>query len=278
MKLNTQPRQVLVELEVEITDADGNIVVLKDRNSLDVEKNYSPSQPRDSLGRFAPIGGGTFKDKTMSDSEFISFAKSQEDITDIEKLSYRISDYQNMEAYPINRLLKETKGEAHTAEDFAPMNDSHGYSDDYVERIGGKLRDTKDALDASMRHRLAEDTYLYRGLSHFDGDLGVGDKLTTYGFSSTSFSKEVAAKHTSNAMKFRDDTSREYVLKIQAPKGTAGLVPFKITQGRLREQEFILPRNTVLTVKEASKGSTPSGALYQPDFNYTVLEVEYGEL
>jgi len=33
MKLNTQPRQVLVELEVEITDADGNIVVLKDRNS-----------------------------------------------------------------------------------------------------------------------------------------------------------------------------------------------------------------------------------------------------
>ncbi len=242
--------------------------------------NYSPKQPRDGSGKWSS-GKGSYSDNKMNTEQFIDFADSQKEITGDDKVKYRVEDYQNIDAYLINRILKETKGKASTSLDFAKDGNGElpkGIDDTYVERIGGKLNKTKEVLDNSMQHKLEKDTYLYRGLSHVNDDWKVGSEINTYGYSSTSFDKELAAKHTSNAMKYRDDTSKEIVLKIRAPKGTKGLVPYKVTGSRPKEQEFLLPRNSKMTVVDIKQDSTPSGSIYEPDFEYTTLEVTYEQL
>lgn len=239
--------------------------------------NFNPKQPRGGDGRWVPKGSKgdrkKYKDTVFAPQEFEEYAKDQ--VKPNKKMKFIYERYQNTDAYIINEALKRSKGKISD-----PKKLAYEVDDNPLRQIElGKQRQQEIIdMDNNMVHRIEGDTYLYRGISHFDtAYFEKGDIIPHYGYASTSFKKEVAVKHTSNAMKRGGDDTREIVLKIRAPRGTKGFVPSKVTDSRYGEQEFLLPRGGNFVVENIiSTGERmDSGRMYEPDFEYDFLEVTY---
>lgn len=97
-KINTSPDGYTKVIDVEII---GDTLT---KNSLDIEKNYSPSQPRDSIGRFSSGPGGSKSITSSSESKQIEKLKS------VEK-NIRNNDYETFVAVsPSGKVLLNKKG------------------------------------------------------------------------------------------------------------------------------------------------------------------------
>lgn len=249
-------------------------------NNFEKDENSGNPYRDPSSGRFTTGPSGKrseYSDTSMSRQEFAQYIDSLKSVN-VDDIKKQTENYQGMEAYQVNRFLQKTKGKASTNRDFVGDFKPSEVSGDYVDRVGGLRKKIVDSFDESMVHKIQSNTFLYRGLKSVDEVYNIGDTIESYGFQSTSFDKDVAGRHTSNSMKYMSDTSKEYVLKIKAPRGTVGYVPAKVTNLRLGEQEFILPRGAKFTVRGISSGTTEADGQYQPSHEYTVLEVDYEQL
>ncbi len=245
--------------------------VIKEMFELAIVSEYNKNH--DAKGRFASSGGGgKVLDNSMTTKQFDSYSKTYGGRTSKADQEL-INEYQNSEARPINFNLKESQGKLDKQSMAIGTGNPKNTTPYYIDTYGGKRAKIVERLDANMKHKLKTKAVLYRGVS-IDADLKPGDTLKNYGFVSTSFSKDLAATFTFNGIRYRSDTTKDYVLRIVAPKGTKGLMPHTLTGARTIEQEFILPRNTDLKIKKVvGKGNTPGGGAYTPSYNYIVLEV-----
>jgi hypothetical protein len=235
-------------------------------------RGYNPNRDSDGRFTFGPSGGGAYRDDDMTIGQFEEFAKGYSGSATEAELKH-INDYQNSEARPINANLKETKGKTDKQSLAIGKGDPSNTTEYYIETYGGQRQELVKTMDSKMIHSLKENHILYRGMS-VDADLKVGDSIKSYGFTSSSFSKDIAATFTFNGIRYSSDTTKEYVLRVIAPEGTKGLIPHALTGARTIEQEFIFPRGTDFKVtKIIGPGHTESEGKYTPSYNYTIIEV-----
>lgn len=235
-------------------------------------RGYNPNRDSDGRFTFGPSGGGAYRDDDMTIGQFEEFAKGYSGSATEAELKH-IIDYQNSEARPINANLKETKGKTDKQSLAIGKGDPSNTTEYYIETYGGQRQELVKTMDSKMIHSLKENHILYRGMS-VDADLKVGDSIKSYGFTSSSFSKDIAATFTFNGIRYSSDTTKEYVLRVIAPEGTKGLIPHALTGARTIEQEFIFPRGTDFKVtKIIGPGHTESEGKYTPSYNYTIIEV-----
>lgn len=206
--------------EVKIFNAKESCI--KDEN---IQKNYSPSQARDSSGRWSS-GGGSYSTKysNMTPHEYVNSIKEEygKQTTFTSQEIEEIDGYTDMSYAYTNEDLKNAKGNVNKLDDYRKI--------------------TVKTLDKSMRHKLNENTTLYRGM-HLDQDLYVGDKIKTHGYSSTSFFRHKGESFATMDADRSFDTP--YLLSIKANKGQKGIISILAddSQGlRAVEAEFILPR------------------------------------
>lgn len=243
-------------------------------NNFEKDENSGNPYRDPSSGRFTfgPSGGGAYRDDDMTIGQFEEFAKGYSGSATEAELKH-INDYQNSEARPINANLKETKGKTDKQSLAIGKGDPSNTTEYYIETYGGQRQELVKTMDSKMIHSLKENHILYRGMS-VDADLKVGDSIKSYGFTSSSFSKDIAATFTFNGIRYSSDTTKEYVLRVIAPEGTKGLIPHALTGARTIEQEFIFPRGTDFKVtKIIGPGHTESEGKYTPSYNYTIIEV-----
>jgi hypothetical protein len=138
-----------------------------------------------------------------------------------------------------------------------------GYQNDGYIAVNNGLRSNATMLDPELQRNidridhvidvappLAKDTMLYRGFRGGSGveNLQVGSVLTDSAFTSTTADKGFAER-------WAKDGDKGYVMSIQAPAGTKGVIP-KFASNSLYqtgsyfdyEAEFLMPRNTSMEI------------------------------
>ena len=241
-KINTSPDGYTKVIDVEII---GDTLT---KNSLDIEKNYSPTQPRDSLGRFASagsygsLGPSGFIDQVRADYKDTLTAEQK-----IEVMSYTDSSYQYT-----NPTLREVRGD--------------------ISKLDDYRKETVKQLDSAMIHKLKGDTELYRGVD-IEGQFLKGDVINNFGYSSTTFGKDTAEKFAIDA----SGPKSAKVLTIKAKAGQKGLIPAIISDNdvdvslRGQEKEYLLPRNLKLKVTDTKQRT---GDVNGDKFKYTEVITE----
>lgn len=260
------PATLLMATSVtEMTTADGELIVISEHN---------PYHAKDGKFTTGPGGGGkSMLDDSMSTEEFDKYSKTYGGSMSAHEKELLL-DYQNSEARPINFNLRDAEGKIDKQSLAIGTGKLENTTEYFINTTGGRRAEVVKLMDSKMQHKLKTDTALYRGVS-IDANLKPGSILKTPGYSSTSFSKDLAATFTFNGIRPYSDNTQEYVLRIVAPKGTRGLIPHTYTGGRTIEQEFIMPRNTNLKItKVIGEGTTESGSRYTPSYRYTIVEAE----
>ena len=177
---------------------------------------YDTSQARDERGRWS--SGGSFADYTGNGEQFYADVKNGNLDRTEESAVYLYQDKGGL----VNTVLR---------------NDGDG---------GNTVKGIDSAIAKSPG--LPQDTTLYRGIKSADGEfafenLKPGTVLIDKGFVSTSADGTLAEG-------FAKATNIGYMMKIEAPKGTKGLVPHNITNDKRfsNEYEFLLPRNSAFEI------------------------------
>jgi hypothetical protein len=194
---------------------------------------YSDAQARDERGRWSSgvSGGGKFKDYSKNPDQFYKDNEANQSEMLYANTTYQqrqaLNGYQNAGYESVNGSLRGT-------EQVAPENQP-------------ALQTNIDSLDATINAAppLAQDTLLFRGLRNAEtaAALQVGTIVTDKGFTSTTASTEYARGWAS-------PNNGGYVMAIQAPAGTKGVIPHWATMNEdfKNEYEFLLPRNTSLQI------------------------------
>ena len=226
------------ENSFELRDADGNIINIEDRkrvrpNNNNIAFNYNKDHDP-ATGRFSSGGGGSSSTKhsKYTPKEYIEFVEKE---------------YGNMTSF------NKTEGA-----EIADYLDS-GYQYTNADLIEGKPLDdyrkiTVKTLDKAMRHKLKEDTTLYRGIVVRDG-ISDGEVIKYKGYSSTSINKESAKKFMNETA----DVNERFLMKIDAKKGQKGIFTYLGQQSNIdktlasQEQEFLLPRKLGMKVDKINK-------------------------
>ncbi len=197
--------------------------------------NYSPEQPRDDSGKWSKGGG--------------SISSKHANYTPNEYQDYVKKEYGNTTTFSRDEIDEITEY----------TDSSYQYTNaDLVE--GNKLDDyrkvTVKTLDKSMRHKLKEDTPLYRGIKVGTGTgFNAGDTIKYKGYSSTSINEESAKKFMQDSAK----SGAKYLMKINAKKGQKGIFTILAQNTSYdkslaaQEQEFLLPRNLGMKVDRINK-------------------------
>lgn len=194
---------------------------------------YSATQARDDRGRWSSGGFKTYTDP----NEF--FEDNNPGNVFYDKASY--SDRQAIEGYQQSGYIA--------------VNDSLRLG---TETSNEALKANIDRIDhvIDVAPPLAKDTMLYRGIRSGTGvdvvkDLQVGSIMTDKAFTSTSADKGFAERWAQD----RDMLGKNYVMEIQAPAGTKGVIPkfasnslYTVGAGFDYEAEFLLPRNTSMEI------------------------------
>lgn len=130
---------------------------------------------------------------------------------------------------------------AYTGEDYMEINGMlrNDYKFEYT-LSEDERKEMIQNLRSAVKIGLTKDTVLFRGLA-LKEELGVGDEITDLGFGSTSFNSDRASRFARTHGDY--DGKKPYVMKINAPQGTKGIIPSLNENNSLRdnEQEFILP-------------------------------------
>lgn len=221
---------------------------MKDSTTGSKVLNYSPTQPRDSLGRFASagsygsLGPSGFIDQVRADYKDTLTAEQK-----IEVMSYTDSSYQYT-----NPTLREVRGD--------------------ISKLDDYRKETVKQLDSAMIHKLKGDTELYRGVD-IEGQFLKGDVINNFGYSSTTFGKDTAEKFAIDA----SGPKSAKVLTIKAKAGQKGLIPAIISDNdvdvslRGQEKEYLLPRNLKLKVTDTKQRT---GDVNGDKFKYTEVITE----
>lgn len=185
---------------------------------------YDNSQARDERGRWS--SGGSFADYTGNGAQFYADVKNG-DVTGTEQ-SYAFI-YQDKGGM-VNHLLRRGENAGRVVE----------YMDSAIDKSPG----------------LPQNTTLYRGIKSAEGDFGFenlkpGSVLIDQAYVSTSADRGLSENWFLG-------TNSAYMMKIQAPKGTKGLVVHSVTNDKryANEFEYLLPRNSkfeVLNVDATSR-------------------------
>ncbi len=228
--------------------ADGEISDIRTKAGIEIAKNYAPTQPRDSLGRFASAGSYG----SLGPSGFINQVRADYKDTltaeqKIEVMSYTDSSYQYT-----NPTLREVRGD--------------------ISKLDDYRKETVKQLDSAMIHKLKGDTELYRGVD-IEGQFLKGDVINNFGYSSTTFGKDTAEKFAIDA----SGPKSAKVLTIKAKAGQKGLIPAIISDNdvdvslRGQEKEYLLPRNLKLKVTDTKQRT---GDVNGDKFKYTEVITE----
>lgn len=219
---------------------------------------------RDTKGQFATVdslgsGRTSYKDKKMSNKEFIEYANSQKNIRNDEN-RLDILLYRGKYSWELNKKLQSGK-------------------------LNKRDKEMVATIDKAMINKLEENTYLYRGMA-LSESVNVGDVISTKGYSATSFSKQRATNYTLSEA--NEDKLNRYLIKIPAEKGTVGMLPASTNQVYYGDQEFVLPRGASFKIKSITpeKGTVedikmvkgeirPDWVLTNTKVSYNLLEIEY---
>lgn len=197
---------------------------------IDLDQFKYVGQPRDEDGRWTSGGAGGFKTYDYAEQFFAD--------NDPGNVFYEKADYKDRAAI-------------------------EGYQNDGYIAVNNGLRSNATMLDPELQRNidridhvidvappLAKDTMLYRGFRGGSGveNLQVGSVLTDSAFTSTTARKDFAQK-------WAGDDKDGYVMSIQAPAGTKGVIP-KFASNSLYqdgsyfdyEAEFLMPRNTSMEI------------------------------
>jgi hypothetical protein len=201
------------------------------KNKNSIELNYSPKQQRDSSGKWSS-GGGSYSTKysNMTPHEYANSIKEEygKQTTFTSQEIEEIDGYTDMSFAYTNEDLKNARGNVNKLDDYRKI--------------------TVKTLDKSMRHKLNENTMLYRGM-HTEKDIYEGHQIKWDGYSSTSMFRKKGESFATQDQDRVFDTP--YLLSIKAKKGQKGIIPLLTGRNnglQATEAEFILPRGTNLNV------------------------------
>lgn len=153
--------------------------------------------------------------------------------------------------------VKPTPGELSTLQEYTENSEAvnkalRGVSGNHDEMVAF----SHDLDNMASRYQLPQTVQVYRGARIAMPADSVGKTMTDKGFTSTSFSPDVAKFYTTEGYEPSDAGAKPVMFRITAPAGTHGIMPEPVDPDDEEFQdayEFILPRGTSFKVI----GATP---------------------
>lgn len=201
----------------------------EDVSSVDDEKAYDHSQPRDDHGRWDDGGGASVRQGELSRSERSSLSRWRGNVSDPD------GDFEDNIADDLNGPLR-------SGQKLDKVNQRH-----------------VDALDSAIsKGELKKDATFFRGLERdFVVKLKVGSTFTDKGFASVTTKKDTAELFALGSG--YEQTDEGEVVRVRVPKGTHALDvtgALGLKRGSVDDEgEHLLPRGTRFKVVTAKKGN-----------------------